>query len=198
MTLELWNTFATFGTFIVIAATAIAALVQLRHARGSNQIAAMGELQDAAQTSEFVMAENWVATQMAGKLEDAEFRFQVVNRSARTPENDALISNSNKIGNYYEQVGVLVKNGLVDKDIALDLWAENAPFYWDLLAPITAMVRERFGASLWENFEYFVVLSQDWLSAHPTGAYPVGVRRIDLKNKWLEADREYAVSRAPA
>lgn len=36
MSLELVNTFATLGTFLVIAATATAAIVQLRHARGSN------------------------------------------------------------------------------------------------------------------------------------------------------------------
>ncbi|MBV8366944.1 MAG: hypothetical protein JO194_10675, partial [Candidatus Eremiobacteraeota bacterium] len=41
MNLELLNVFATLGTFVVISATAIAALVQLRHARSSNQIAAM-------------------------------------------------------------------------------------------------------------------------------------------------------------
>jgi hypothetical protein len=40
MSLELLNTFATLGTFVVIAGTAIAAIVQLRHARSSNQIAA--------------------------------------------------------------------------------------------------------------------------------------------------------------
>jgi 23S rRNA G2069 N7-methylase RlmK/C1962 C5-methylase RlmI len=49
MTLEFLNTFASFGTFAVIAATAIAALVQLRHARSSNQIAAMNELQEVYQ-----------------------------------------------------------------------------------------------------------------------------------------------------
>ncbi len=33
MSLELFNSLATFGTFLVISATAIAALYQLRHAR---------------------------------------------------------------------------------------------------------------------------------------------------------------------
>ncbi|MBV8172813.1 MAG: hypothetical protein JO219_12880, partial [Candidatus Eremiobacteraeota bacterium] len=47
MSLELWNTFATMGTFVVISATAIAALVQLRHARASYQITALAELNKA-------------------------------------------------------------------------------------------------------------------------------------------------------
>ena len=38
MTLELINTIASVTTTVIIAATAIAALVQLRHLRGANQI----------------------------------------------------------------------------------------------------------------------------------------------------------------
>jgi len=196
MTLELWNTFATFGTFIVIAATAVAALVQLRHARGSNQIAAITELEDAAQTPQFATAEHWVMTELANKMEDPEFRYQVENRSARTPENRALISRATTVGNYYENMGVLVKRGLIDRDIALDIWSGSAPSHWNRLAPFTAIVRQVAGPVTLENFEYLVVLCQDWLANHPRGDYPAGVRRIDLKNEWLEADRQYAASRA--
>lgn len=49
-----------------------------------------------------------------------------------------------------------------------------------------------------ENFEYLTVLSQDWDAAHPNGSYPSGVRRIDLKDDWLEADTHYAASLATA
>ena len=42
MSLELWATIASVGTFVVIAATAIAAFVQLRHVRRSNQEAYSG------------------------------------------------------------------------------------------------------------------------------------------------------------
>jgi hypothetical protein len=52
MSLEVVNTLATFGTFVVIAATAIAALVQLRHARSSNQIEALAEMRQEAASSE--------------------------------------------------------------------------------------------------------------------------------------------------
>jgi hypothetical protein len=195
MTLELWNTLASLGTFVVIAATAIAALVQLRHARGSNQIAAITELENAAHTPQFVAAEHWVMTELANKLEDAEFRYQVENRSARTPENRALISRAATVGDHYENMGVLVKRGLIDRDIALDIWSGSAPDHWNRLAPFTAIMRQVAGPATLENFEYFVVLCQDWLAAHPEGDYPAGVRRIDLKNKWLEADKQYAASR---
>ena len=38
MSLELLNTLASIGTFVVIGATAIAAVVQLRHMRANNQL----------------------------------------------------------------------------------------------------------------------------------------------------------------
>jgi hypothetical protein len=46
MSLELVNTLATFWTFLVIAATALAAMVQLRHMRSSNQITVLSNLYD--------------------------------------------------------------------------------------------------------------------------------------------------------
>jgi len=198
MTLELWNTFATFATFVVIAATAVAALVQLRHARGSNQIAALTELLSASSTQELPTREQVVRTEFAERLNDPEFRYQILNPEERTPEYQALMASANSVGNYYENIGLLVKQRLVDRDLALDLWAGNAPTMWDRLARYTAIIRQRDDVSTWENFEYLVVLSQDWSAAHPKGAYPAGARRIALKNEWLEADRQYAASRSSA
>jgi hypothetical protein len=198
MTLELWNTFATFGTFIVIAATAIAALVQLRHARGSNQIAALYELQDLSRTPQFTQAEHLMRTELPSKLNDPEFRYQINNRDARTPENQAIISKVSDVGNFYENMGLLVKSGLIDRELALDIWAGQIPGEWRRLAPFTAIVRRDQGNAVYENFEYLLVLAQDWVAAHPNGAYPAAVRRVVLKDEWLEADRQYEASRAPA
>jgi hypothetical protein len=36
------------------------------------------------------------------------------------------------------------------------------------------------------------------MAAHPKGTYPAGVRRIRLKDAWLEADKQDAASLAPA
>jgi hypothetical protein len=198
MTLELWNTFGTFGTFIVIAATAIAALVQLGHARGSNQIAALAELQDASQTPEFTAASNAVRIELANKLRDDEFRYQMAERKARTSENQELIRKMIAVGNFYEQTGLLVKMGFVDRSVVLNMYAVIALGAWDDLGPAVAIFRRGQNEAVWENFEYFAVLAQDWLAAHPKGDYPAGVRRITLKDEWLEADKRYATSRAPA
>jgi hypothetical protein len=42
------------------------------------------------------------------------------------------------------------------------------------------------------------VLAQDWMAAHPKDTYRAGARRIGLKDGWLDADKQYAASLAPA
>ncbi len=193
MSLELVNTFVTLGTFLVIAATAIAALVQLRHMRGSNQITVLNELRETKETLEFEEAR-----QFTGKLPelmcDPAFRYQLANRSVRTDERASKIG---RLGNYYEAMGILVKTGLVEKDLVLDFWSGGVLADWERLAPVAAVMRRQDDA-VWENFEYLTVLAQDWDAAHPKGTYPAGVRRLDLKDEFLEADRQYVASLATA
>jgi hypothetical protein len=83
-----------------------------------------------------------------------------------------------------------------DKDIVFEMWAHIVTQNWDRLAPVAVILRRKVGDGPWENFEYLAVLAQDWKAAHPRGTYPVGVRRITVKDQWLEADEQYAASLA--
>lgn len=102
------------------------------------------------------------------------------------------------IANYYESIGVLVKTGLVDRELVLQIYAEQVLASWQSLAPVAIMQRRRLGDMVLENFEYLAVLAQDWMAAHPKSTYPAGLRRFNLKDEWLEADKQYAPSLAPA
>ncbi len=62
MSLELWNTVATFGRFVVITGTAIAATVQLRFLRRNNQIAYLNELRKTVTSEEFRAAVRFIDT----------------------------------------------------------------------------------------------------------------------------------------
>ncbi len=196
MSLELLNTFGTFGTFLVIAATALAALVQLRHMRSSNQITVLSDLFEKAEAPEFVSARHVVSIGLPEQMQDPAFRYQVTHRAARTEENAALIDKVHAVGNFYEETGVLVKFGFVDRNVLLDLHSAQIVRAWETLSDFTAVTREQQGASVYENFEYLAVLSQEWLAQHASGTYPANVRRIDLPNKWRVADIEYAASLA--
>jgi hypothetical protein len=194
MTLDLWNTLATFGTFVVIAATAIAAIIQLRHARSSNQIAALNELRETTETPDFQAAQTAILAPLANALKDPAFRYQLVNRAARTPENQTLIAKVNVIGNFHDVIGALVKAGFIDRDLVLELWAGNVVTDWQALSPVEAIYRREAVAGSWVNFEYLAVLSEDWVAAHPHGSYPPGVRRIKLTDEWAVEDAKYAAS----
>ena len=198
MSVELVNTIATLGTFVVIAATAIAAIVQLRHMRGSNQITALNELRETMETPDFQAASHFVASELPAKLRDPAFRYQVLHRLARTDENGPLITRINSPGNFYESTGLLVKTGLVEQKLVMEMWSSNVMLDWEHLAPVAAMARRSAGDALWENFEYLAALAQDWLSVHPKGTYLAGVRRFTLKDEFLEADQQYAASLATA
>jgi hypothetical protein len=59
---------------------------------------------------------------------------------------------------------------------------------------VTAILRGHYGRAIYENFEYLAVLSQDWGAKHPDGSYPDNVRRIDVPNRWHDADERYAAA----
>jgi Domain of unknown function (DUF4760) len=198
MSLELVNSLATFGTFVVIAATAIAAVVQLRHARSSNHIAALNELRETMESPGFLTAQHYVQGEMSAQLEDPVFRHQVAESAARTDESRPLIAKIFAIGNFYEGMGILAKTGLVDQNLVLEIYCSQVVGAWERLAPVVAIVRRKAGLAAWENFEYVTVLAQDWMAAHPKGTYPTDVRRIEFKDRWLDADKQYAASLARA
>jgi hypothetical protein len=130
-------------------------------------------------------------------LEDPAFRYQLAVPAARTDENRPLIAKASLVGNYYEQLGVLVNAGLVERELLLQVFVEPIIEAWRSLAQVAAIHRRRSPAA-WENFEYLTVLAQDWKAAHPQGTYPAGVRRLELKDEWLEADNQYTAPLATA
>ena len=125
MSLELVNTFATLGTLLVIAATAIAAIVQLRHMRGSNHIAALDELRTIFQSQEFTDAANFLDTGLGELVKDPVFRYQWTHRGARTGEFRDAIERARLIGNYFEDVGALVLAGLLDGQLTCMIYSSD-------------------------------------------------------------------------
>jgi hypothetical protein len=187
MTLELWNTFATLGTFIVIAATAIAALVQLRHLRAGNQVSAMTSVGSQFDDRTFREALQLALPNIDSAVDDDDFRRYdlAVGRRAHLPPVPQGVIDLRRaallVGNFYEELGILVKNGAIDRDLVLDRWSANTCGSWYRMARYVSWIRKAQNTrSVWENFEYLTVLSEDWLRAHPDGVYPQGVRRLEL------------------
>ena len=176
MPFELINSVASVGTFAVIAASAIAAMIQLRHLRMSNQIALMTKLQETSQSADFVDARRFVAYELAHELRDPE-TVEII----RSPPFTGRMRALGVLGNFYEGVGQFVRRGMLDREILCESWGAAIVQTWGQLAPALAIIRDQPGGDdIWENFEYLTVISEDWLAHHPGGNYPKRCRRLML------------------
>ena len=180
MTLEVVNTIASIGTLLVISATAVAALVQLRHTRGSNQIIALTECREILESDKFVTAMQFVRRKLPVLLDDPEVRKRLAARPL-----DSDLQAINIVGNFFESMGSFVKHDIIDAKVACDLWSGVVLSCWQALGPTLAVMRRADGPALWENFEYLAVLSEDYFAKNPGGTYPRGARRIKVVDKYI-------------
>ncbi len=183
MPLEMINTIAAVGTMVVIGATAIAALVQLRHMRNSNQLTGLLEVLSRVEDPVFNEWLDRAKDEAEKMLPDANFRKSVVAGTYPRENNPWL-----NMMNSYEWVGSLVKHGLIPEEAFLDVYSARILRAWDVVEPFFALVRRRGDTSLLENFEYLVVLSRDWERKYPNGAYPRRAPRLMYQDAWLPAD----------
>ena len=153
----------------------------------------MNSLREATVRPEFVEAQNFVLTELSKALQDPAFRHQIAHRADRTAENQKLIAKVFAVGNFYTYVGDLVKLNLLQRDAVFSIWGPSAILLWHSLLPVTAITR-RADPTLWANFEYAAVMAEDFARAQPPGEYPPNVRRLEVKDEWLEADERYATS----
>ncbi len=190
MRFELLNTIGTLLTVIIIGATAIAAMVQLRHLRAGNQITAMLSIGNNFDASSYRDAIALIGQKLDEALADPAFRSYEIAwpRGLRPPEVEPEFVEIRRaailVGNTYEELGLLVKTGIVDQGLFLEHYWGNILDEWKQLGTYTAFVREANGrAALWENFEYLAALAEDWRDSHPT-TYPKGIRRMEVHNPW--------------
>lgn len=187
MSLEAWGIVASFATFVVIAATAIVALVQLRHLRSSNQIAALTEMQQTLDSERFSLARRFVIEQVPTLLADPSQRNKIGNK-VFPPELDAV----RNVGNFFETMGAFVKLGIVDRALVCDLFDGVVFGFWKQLEPIIMIRREVSDRGLWANFEYLAVLCESSLSKTQGDHYPRGMRRMTPDQRSLEAAAPFA------
>jgi len=182
--LDVVNTCAQVGSLAVVLAAAVAAIVQLRHLRASNELEALLTLTAQLREPEMQKALYFVQTELSGRLEDAAYRAQL----AKLGFVDATSHPEMEVCNWFNEVGALVKNRLIDEHTFLDLFARLVTYYWARLEPVVAILRRRRGLSQYENFEYLAQLAIGWRAKHPDGAYPPKLARLPLVDPWAAID----------
>jgi hypothetical protein len=180
---------ATAGTFLVIAASATAALVQLRHMRASNQVAILSEIRSKMESPDFKRAVHFIRYELPSRMEsDPDFRRKLLANAC--PEAEMVTD----VGLYFDlEASQLVKHRMVDTTLACDwLYSPVVPC-WEALAPLIASRRAMLGYNMWEDFEYLALLCKRFREKHPEGTYPHGEERLPLPTPWPEAlQREQA------
>ena len=183
MTPDWVTTGATIFTALVIAASAAAALIQIRHMRKGNEIELMQKWTEAIESPEFEQARAFVLTDLQRMLADPARMRALSWDNALPPELIPMRS----VCNHFESVGAFIKLGSVERRVACELWAFVVLECWQAIAPVAALVRKRTGReAIWENFEYLAALAKDHIASHPEGTYPKDVPRMPVDTSLID------------
>jgi len=183
VSLELLNTLATLATTLIIAATAIAAMVQLRHLRASNQIAGQLALRQVLLGDEFMTALGRMRDEIPPLLSDPGFRayvhdFHVHSIPDANERYESAYACVLTVGRNLENVGNMIRNGLTDRRIFLEQYVNLVTLAWDVAEPLIKIRREATHSDAdFEDFEYLTVLARRWATG-VRSVYPKDLPRI--------------------
>jgi hypothetical protein len=173
------------GTFIVICTSVVAALIQLRHIRTGNQLQALLSLEHDFRAPELQAALRYVQEELPKRLADTAYRRELETIGfidpAAHPEMIAC--------NWLNEMGTLVKRGLVSEDTFMDLFARLIAHCWRQIAPAIAIMRRTRGQAQYHDFEYLASRAAAWLEKNPQGMSPRSFTRLPLADRWVDEDR---------
>lgn len=173
---------ASVLTLLVVAASAVAALMQLRHMRGGNQIAALNEVLERMQSAEFRDTLRYVYRELPKLYDDPEVRKDLVSYPLPTKYEQART-----VANFFENVGTFVKRGVIDGAITADMWGDVILTTWHALSPMITNRRKVLNQQrIWENYEYLAMLCQRFKDRHPDGTYPTRFPRMPESEMWTD------------
>ena len=177
---------AETGTLVVILASVVAGLVQLRHIRAGNQLQALLALEHDFRAPELQAALRYVQEELPQRLEDPAYRLELERIGfvdpAAHPEMTAC--------NWLNEMGTLVKRGLVSEETFMDLFARLIAHCWRQVSPAVAIMRRTRGEAQYHDFEYLALRAAAWLKRNPQGMFPRAFSRAPLPDRWREVDRQ--------
>lgn len=161
------------ATLIVVGAASVAAIIQLRHLRTSNQLNAL-----------LAILNQW----NLAAVQEALAELLLIPDKMSDPQYVASLKGSGAIDrvtrreflalDLWEQIGTYCKYGLIDERILLDITSSQAGRCWRCAEPAIALLRQRGGPSAFENFEYLAVRAKLWERRYPDGTYPRRLPRM--------------------
>lgn len=186
MSPELWTAVGSIGSAVVIAATAAAALVQLRHMRAGNATNVILALRSNFSDPIFTKANELLrGDAIARAMEDPRYRMFITDKApAPSEEARELHRALRHVANWYEVLGSMVLQRVVTMPTVADNYANVVDRDWKLCEPqIIYMRADRNDQSVYEGFEYLTTISRKWIHDHPS-VYPRGVPRLNVTNAY--------------
>ncbi len=148
---------AAVVTTVVITATAIAALIQIRQLKLATQLEGFLALHREYASPEMYAAREYVANELPERLRDAKYRDELEKGAAFIATHPELV-----LGNFWEKVGGLVSSGLLEPNLYLEMGAYRAIEAWDQLTHVVEL-RRRKEPLQWAAFDHIVKLSHEYL-----------------------------------
>jgi len=171
---------STFVTMIIIAASAIAAVIQLRHMRAGNAIAGFLGFMDRWAGPHAREVQNHIFSgDLERKLRDPEYRASLGRAQAdrlKHPELEYL--------DFWESLGMFVKLGYYAEDAVMESGGSVAIIAWEKLTPVIAIIRRKRGQTVYDNFEYLVSRAMIWDAKHPDGIFPHGTPHLPVEDPY--------------
>jgi len=175
---------ANVGTFVVIAATAIVAIVQLRHVRSGNQIAVFAQLQANAESPEARESLRFIVQDLPERIKDPNFRRALAEIPVG-PEARIILPWIHLCGS----IGAVIKRGFIEPGVVLDSYGPVILRSWNASASAVSILRRAQGQATCLNFEYVAALYER--DHERVEVFPKGVGRMPTDARWLipgEAD----------
>jgi hypothetical protein len=183
MSPELINAVTSVGTLLLLAATVIAAIVQLRHLRAGNELAAALAIERDFRRSELQGALSHVQSRLAAQLEEPAYRARLGAPGYLDPREypEMLLCN------WFDRVGSLIRGGFLNESMFLTSFDRLVMYYWELLAPLIAVLRRTRGAGEYAGFEFLAFRAQARHAERRAHARPASTPHA-VADPWLEHD----------
>lgn len=191
MSPELVTAISSLVTAAVIAATAVAAVIQLRHMRSGNLIEAVLSFRAMLEDDEHRKANRLLrGGDLARELQDPQFRRYLYRITKKLPTENPpqkyveLMEAAVALGNSFELIGGMIRNRVVAPEVFLSNYWWVVTNTWERMKEYIGMMREFSGSDgLFEDFEYLTVISLEWAKRHPD-SYARGVAHMPLVNPY--------------
>lgn len=184
MSFEVLQIAASLLTAAIIAATAIAALVQLRHIRSSNELTAFNEALELWYSPPIQAGFQFIQSDLKQKMQDSRFRHEL--------ETEGIVNHAThpdlNVCDFFDNIGVMVTLGMMREDVILHPAAQLIETLWQTMSPTIAIMRRKRGRQLYISLEYLAVRAILWQRRYPEGFRASGWARLPNPDVWLPHD----------